>query len=479
MRDPDLTGDDCGTDDDRQGPPRRWAASWLVLAAILMVAAGLRLWRLDRTSLWYDEVVTVRVAQAESPAAMIERLDQLDGTRAPLHPLVLHAWLSLCGSSDVAGRSFSVLCGVATVAVVLLLGRHAFDERAGCWAAWLAAVCPPLVYYSQEARMYAWLVLLTSVSWLVFLSFRRADGPMRRLAYGVLLVSLVYSHPLGLFMIVAHGLAFLLVRPALRLHLRHWMLIECGVMLAILPWLGRYLDHGTDYALPRYPIRFLLAVPIEYIGGNSLVLLACLVIIGAGLLSVERLDGRRRLALTDPVENLVLITWAAVPPVLMYVYSCFAQPIFGPARYHLFSAPAYLILVAHGLTRLPPLLRWPAATCGLILSLSLLRVYSPVLKADWRGLAAWLREQDPRGTTDPVTVVVHPGDPRFPREPLAGAQYYLSPRFRVVLAGESTEPIEGRPTITYEVTCLPRLDLVDPEPGARAFPGLVVKAIPP
>jgi hypothetical protein len=280
-------------------------------------------------------------------------------------------------------------------------------------------------------------------------------------------------------MIAAHGLAYLLVRPVLLLPWRHWMLIECAVILVILPWLGRYLDHGTDYPMPRYPIRFLLAVPIEYIGGNSLVLLACLAIIGAGLLAVERLDGRRRLAFLDPVENLILINWAAVPPVLMYVYSCFAQPIFGPARYHLFIAPGYLVLVAHGLTRLAPLLRWPAAGCGLILSLSLLQVYSPALKADWRGLAAWLREQHPRGGDDPVTVVVHPGDSRFPREPLEAARYYLSPRFRVVLAGEIPEQTESKPSITYEVTCLPRPNRVDPEPGARVFHGLLVKAIQP
>ena len=83
-------------------------------------------------------------------------------------------------------------------------------------------------------------------------------------------------------MIAAHGLAYLLVRRGLMLTLRSWLLIQFAVVLAILPWLGRYLDHGTDYPMPRYSLRFLLGVPIEYIGGNSLVLLACLAIIGLG-----------------------------------------------------------------------------------------------------------------------------------------------------------------------------------------------------
>jgi mannosyltransferase len=257
-----------------QGHPSRGrAVPALPLLAILAVAAGLRLWKLDAGSLWYDEVVTMRVARADGTTALVERLDRIDGTRAPLHPLVLHAWLRLFGHSDLAGRAFSALCGLATVVVVYLLGRRAYDDRTGLWSAWLAAVCPPLVYYSQEARMYAWLVLLTALSWLVLLSFRQATGTARCIGYALLLAALAYSHPLGLFMIAAHGLAYLLARPALRLTLSRWLMIQLGVVLALAPWLRRYLDHGTDYPMPRYAIRYLLAVPIEYIGGNSLVLL--------------------------------------------------------------------------------------------------------------------------------------------------------------------------------------------------------------
>jgi hypothetical protein len=418
----------------------------------------------------------MRVARAESPAALVRSLDQLDGTRAPLHPLVLHAWLRVFGPSDLAGRSFSALCGLATVVVVSLLGRQAFDDRTGQWAAWLAAVCPPLIYYSQEARMYAWLVLLTGVSWLIFLSFRRAAGLAQCLAYGLLLTSLAYSHPLGPFMIAAHGLAYLMVRGALRLPFRWWLAILLAVGLSMVPWLGRYLDHGTDYPMPLHSLRFLLAVPIEYIGGNRWVLLACLAIIVFGLVARERVDGRSRIAIINPVENPVFLTWAAIPPALMYVYSYLAQPIFGPARYHLFIAPAYLILVAHGLTRLPPLLRWPAAAAGLILSLSLLRIYTPTLKADWRGLAAWLDRQHPQKTTEPIRVVVHPGDPRFPREPLEAARYYLSPRFRVVAAGKTDEPAKTGRTTTLEVYCLTQPpQAANPEPNTRGFSGLIVR----
>ncbi len=334
------------------GMPEPWinrAAVTGHLLLILLVAVVLRIRGLDRYSLWYDEVVTMRLARTANPAALILLLGQIDGTRAPVHPLILQGWLRLFGTSELAGRSFSAVCGIITILVVYRLGQRLFDEPTGCWGAWFTAVCPPLVYYSQEARMYAWLVLLTCFSWLVFIEFRHAARLRSKVAYWLLLTGLVYSHPLGFFMVAAHGLAYLLVHRSLALDFRSWLAMQVGVLLAVAPWAPRYLDHGTDYPLPRYSIRFLLAVPIEYVGGNSLVLLACSLIIAAGLFS---LDGRQP-RLTRPVESLVLLTWTIAPPVLMFVYSRVGQPIFGPPRYHLFIAPAYLILLGAGSASCP------------------------------------------------------------------------------------------------------------------------------
>ena len=126
-----------------------WRTGW-ILAANVAVAAGLRGYDLGRLSFWYDEVVTMRLARAGSPAALIERLFRIDATRAPLHPLLLEGWVGVFGVSEAAARAFSVLCGVLTVLLVFDLGRVAFDRRTGLWAAWLAALSPVLIVYSRE-----------------------------------------------------------------------------------------------------------------------------------------------------------------------------------------------------------------------------------------------------------------------------------------------------------------------------------------
>src|SRR5437870_5593367 len=103
----------------------------------------------------------MRLTEEPNVRELLQELDKIDATRAPLHPLVLHVWLRAFGPSDFAGRALSAVCGVLTVLLVFRIGRTLYDDSTALWGAWLAAISPLLVRYSQEARMYAWLVMLT------------------------------------------------------------------------------------------------------------------------------------------------------------------------------------------------------------------------------------------------------------------------------------------------------------------------------
>src|SRR5690349_176407 len=130
------------------------ATTWTRAVLILAVATGLRAYGVGRLSFWYDEVVTVRLARAANPGALVRLLGEIDATRAPLHPLLLQGWVKVYGPSEASARGFSVVCGVLTVALVGRIGRRAYDDpRTGLFAAWLAAISPLLVLYSREARM--------------------------------------------------------------------------------------------------------------------------------------------------------------------------------------------------------------------------------------------------------------------------------------------------------------------------------------
>ncbi len=72
---------------------------------------------------------------------------------------------------------FSALAGVLTVPVAFAAARRLFSPRAGVILAALVACNPLLIWYSQEARSYALLVLLTSLSLLAFLRAREEPSP--------------------------------------------------------------------------------------------------------------------------------------------------------------------------------------------------------------------------------------------------------------------------------------------------------------
>ena len=379
-------------------------AGW-ILAAIVAVAAGLRGYQLGRLSFWYDEVVTMRLASAESPAALLRRLSEIDATRAPLHPLLLEGWIAVFGHSEAAARASSVLCGIATVWLIFDIGRVAFDVPTGLWAAWLAALSQVLIVYAREARMYAWLVLVTAFCWRCLLGRSRPLTTAGAIAYAVGLVALVYSHPLGLIMAATLAAAGWLGREASFGSSRRWLAVHLAALAMVAPWVVHYLDHAPEFLSGPLPIRFLLGTPIGYIGGNFVVLggLALLIAWGISRLPAGEaggvLSGQRMAA-------AFLLIWLIVPPSLLFVYARIFQPIFGPPRYTVFSAPAFLILVGLGLSRSPAAVRYPAAV-GLTLLAALglgPKVYDPGLKADWRGFAADLAARSP----GPALVIVAP-----------------------------------------------------------------------
>jgi uncharacterized membrane protein len=404
----------------------------IALLLILTVAASLRFYEIGRSSLWFDEVVTMRQAREPSPSALLASL-KADATRAPLHPILLQGWVRLLGPSDTSGRAFSAVCGILTVLLIARIGGDLYDARTGLWAAWLAALSPLLVQYSREARMYAWLALVACAAWAILISFSRGAGCWRRAAYVASLAALGYSHPLGLLMVAALGLASWFERSRLHLTTATWVAIHAAACLLITPWLPNYLDHEPDIASSRWlSPRYLIGLPIGYVGGTSVALLGCAALVVAGLIGPR--VGRFRFRLEDSFAATLLLTWFAVPPLALYGYSLASHPIFGPARYTLFVGPAYLLLLGRGLARLPRPAAFIIAGLMAILSAREWRqsVYAPDLKADWRAAASSIRAIDPDG----ATIVVFSEDPRWSRE-VDVARYYLGPGFAVAPGGSA------------------------------------------
>src|ERR1700687_4805193 len=144
------------------GPPTVRAEgrvpAWWALAGLVILAAALRFSTLDLQSFWYDEAFTPVHVLHRSLWATLRAVSHTENT-PPLWYVIAWTDARLLGTGEVALRLPSALAGGATVPVVWAIGRELTGRRAALVAAALVAVNPLFVWYSQEARAYALLVL--------------------------------------------------------------------------------------------------------------------------------------------------------------------------------------------------------------------------------------------------------------------------------------------------------------------------------
>ena len=112
----------------------------------------------------------------------------------PLYYVLAWVWTKLFGSGAVGIRSLSAVFGTVTIPVAWWAGRTLVARAAGLGAAALVAFSPYMVWYSQEARAYALLVLLCGISLALFAqALRRPES--RWLAWWAVASALVDRRP--------------------------------------------------------------------------------------------------------------------------------------------------------------------------------------------------------------------------------------------------------------------------------------------
>jgi mannosyltransferase len=159
----------------------RSRAFWIV-AGLTVLAAVLRFATLGAQAYHHDEIVTASRVLRDGFQHAMEAVG-FSESAPPLYYVLAWLWTQVTGTGEVGLRSLSAIAGVATVPVAYLLGKEVRSREAGLLAAALVAVNPMLLWYSQEARSYALLVLLTTAAALYFVRALE-DVPSLRCPYG-------------------------------------------------------------------------------------------------------------------------------------------------------------------------------------------------------------------------------------------------------------------------------------------------------
>jgi mannosyltransferase len=170
------------------------------LGAIALVAALLRFPTLAQQSFWTDEAFSHAIVNGSLGHA-ISTVPRTEST-PPVYYVLLWFWAQLFGAGEAGLRSLSAVCGVLAVVVVGEVGRRLVSARVGLFSALLTAVSPIMVWYSQEARAYAMVILLSALSILALLHALERPGRGRLLAWGVCGAAALAVHYFAIFVVV-------------------------------------------------------------------------------------------------------------------------------------------------------------------------------------------------------------------------------------------------------------------------------------
>jgi len=367
----------------------------VLLVLILLLALGLRLYRIEAQSLWNDEGTSVALAQRDLLTITESAAHDI---HPPLYYYLLHGWIALWGHSELAVRSLSALLGTVLVLFTVQLGKTVRPsvpgngeeaaagagctraERIGLLAGPYAALSPFLVYYAQETRMYTLCACLGAASTWALLQLlprwstaKETPGHHRAtrqstviwaVCYAALTILLLYTHYFAVAVVLTQNLVFLFwlvadspggARGFLRRVLT-WAVLQGLILAAYAPWLIVVRGQLQSWPAVSEPLKLatllmdLLKVfslglspparSVVLVGGFAAVLL-----IGA-IVPLWEKHGDKRVRLASSVPHVAILPYLFVPILLLYLLSL-QRPMYNP-KFLLVCAVPYALLLARG-----------------------------------------------------------------------------------------------------------------------------------
>lgn len=378
-------------------------------------------------SVWRDEAFSILLAQ-KSPFYFIPNLT----FEPPLYYLMLHFWMKLVGTGEIAVRSLSLLGFALAVIVVIFWGERLFKKH---WLSWFLPVFfffnPQMLYYAFEIRAYGWFIFFAVLSMFSYLE--------RRISLYVIATALgIYTHTYMVMVPLVQVIHYIFVHPKLRrAEPGIWKdpMIRGFAMAAILaaPWI---IKVATD--LPRLQQSWYFPIDrqiLESVFGNLFVgyegtphglwnatKLLSLALLGA--------TGVVLYATKEKARNWFFAGMAIVPPVLLLTISFF-KPLF-VNRYLMPSTIALVFVVVIALEQIKNTVVQKSVAFLLLAAAVGFNIWYPSLHA----------KQDIRTAVRQIETLAGPADVTYTDSPLILFEtlYYSRDPSRVFWYNPSNSP---------------------------------------
>lgn len=140
----------------------------LILAAITILAAILRFYKLGEWSFWYDEIFTLRD---------VAKIFEISATNQQSSRWLIYWAVNLLGITEFNARLVPALIGIISIPILYFPTRKMFAVPSALLFSIFLAISPWHLYWSQNARFYTTLLLFYTLSlFLVYFAFEE-DKP--------------------------------------------------------------------------------------------------------------------------------------------------------------------------------------------------------------------------------------------------------------------------------------------------------------
>lgn len=377
----------------------------MAIIFILILGLVLRLVNLNQ-SLWLDEIVQA----ITSKGTFLNLFSELRGDfHPPLYHFLMWSWAHLFGNSGIVMRLPSVLFGVATIWFVykiagLIKGNRFFPLT----AALLMATAPFHIYYSQEARMYAFATFTTALSFYYFLKMILEKKP-NKVAYIFATALMLYGDYYGLFGFLAQIIIALILLRKKIFKMVPSFLTASAFFLPCLPLLYLQLRTGSQatFSLPGWGtlvnLSVFKALPLTFVKfaiGRITIFDKKIYALAMGILflvySFLLAKGFRLKKKWQISKSLLVVSlWLVLPVAMAWMISVFL-PNYQPFRL-LFVLPAFYLLLSWGVNSFSSTWTFRLGTTFILLvNLISLGVYyqNPYFhREDWRGAVGYIESQ--------------------------------------------------------------------------------------
>ena len=439
--------------------------SGAALAAVVLLAIALRLYRLNDQSLWLDESVAfghLHAPDLQSHLRLMRVVFPEHGA-APLYYVVQYCFGKWIGMDAETVRLLPVALAVSAVPLLYGFVRYLCGRKAALLAALCLALSPQHIWYAQGLRPYEFVTPLVIISVWTFMRGYREGRPVWWAANLITNTVLVWTQLLTVFLILTEGLFLLAfsIRRFRRVVL--WSAVQSFLLVpsAVSMFCMAFSNHYGSFGLEAWP-AFIIVLGSDVVRFHSDLLpawkthgaafatfpsliplcpwfdwglLAVFTVASAwAVVRLIRSLWQRRRAANPPqasrceLENMAFLLLLLLVPGLAVVLMAISLNTFIHASYSMYTQMALYAIAGAALMALPgALLRRGAVLVLVGLYTFQLLVFLPeVTRSNWKGAAAHIRNN--ASSQDEIMVVEH----FYPDRELA---FYLSPDWPVRLVG--------------------------------------------